>query len=152
MQGSTAIRLNTQPALQKVSGERAQAMIESELRRKTLREEVAALSELRSHIQDLHRICQNREEILLQEMVQGPDLKRLRQLIQLYRASCSSCEPAWDNLQEIRDRALFWFHIGRLRFACELWRLRRMPRLCCSMAVHSLEALNLLTPGVLDVL
>ncbi len=127
-------------------------MIESELRRKTLREEVAALSELRSHIQDLHRICQNREEILLQEMVQGPDLKRLRQLIQLYRASCSSCEPAWDNLQEIRDRALFWFHIGRLRFACELWRLRRMPRLCCSMAVHSLEALNLLTPGVLDVL
>ncbi|HTR37362.1 MAG TPA: hypothetical protein VMH80_15760 [Bryobacteraceae bacterium] len=127
-------------------------MIESELRRKTLREEVEALSELRSHIQDLHRICQNREEILLQKMVQGPDLKRLRQLIQLYRASCSSCEPAWDNLQEIRDRALFWFHIGRLRFACELWRLRRMPRLCCSMAVHSLEALNLLTPGVLDVL
>lgn len=127
-------------------------MIESELRRNTLREEVEALGELRSHIQDLHRICQNREEILLQKMVQGPDLKRLHQLIQLYRASCSSCEPAWDNLQEIRDRALFWFHIGRLRFACELWRLRRMPRLCCSMAVNSLEALNLLTPGVLDVL
>lgn len=127
-------------------------MMESELSRKTLREDVEALGELRSHIQALQQICQSREEILLEKMLQGPDWKRLRQLIRLYRASCSSCEPPWDNLQEIRDRALFWFHIGRLRFACEMWRLRRMPRLCCSMAVRSLEALNLLTPGVLDVL
>jgi hypothetical protein len=127
-------------------------MMEPELSEKTLREEVETLADLRSHIQHLHRICQDHEEILLQKMVQGSDLKRLHQITQLYRSTCSSCEPPWDNFHEIRDRSLFWFHVGRLRFACTLWRLRRTPRLCCSMALHSLEALDVLTPGFLDVL
>jgi len=126
-------------------------MIESELSGKTLREDVEALSDLRSHIQNLHRICREHEEILLQKMVEGSELKRADKLTQIYRSTCSSCEPAWDNFQEIRDRACFWFHIGRLRLACALWRLRRTPRLC-SMAFHSLEALDVLTPGFLDAL
>lgn len=131
---------------------RTHEMIGSELSAKTLREDVEALDDFRSHIQNLHRICRNREEILLQKMVQGSELKRLHQIIQLYRSACSSCEPEWDNFQEVRDRALFWFHIGRLRLACELWRLRRAHRLCCAMALDSLRALEMLTPGVLDVL
>jgi hypothetical protein len=131
---------------------RAQIMIELELSGKTLREDVEALGDLRSHIQNLHRICRDHEEILLQKMVEGSELKRLHQITQLYRATCSSCEPAWDNFHEVRDRSLFWFHIGRLRLACALWRLRRAPRLCCSMAMDSLNALDLLTPGFLDAL
>ena len=127
-------------------------MIETELSGKTLREDMEALSDLRSHIRNLQRICRDHEEILLQKMVQGPGLRDLHQVTQLYRSACSSCEPAWDNLHEIRDRGLFWFHIGRLRFACELWRLRRTPDLCCSMALDSLQALDVLTPGFLDVL
>jgi hypothetical protein len=127
-------------------------MIESELAGRTLREELEALGDLRSHIQNLERICSNREEKLLQEIVQGPELKRWPEIIQLYRSTCSSCEPAWDNFQEIRDRALFWYHIGRLRMACQLWKLPRAPRLCCAMALDSLQALEVLTPGFLDVL
>ena len=127
-------------------------MTESDLSGKTLREDVEALCDLYSHIQNLHRICRSHEEILLQKMVEGTDLKHLSQIIQLYRSTCSSCEPPWENLHEIRDRALFWFHVARLRLACELWRLWRTPRLCCSMALHSLQALEVLTPGVLDAL
>ena len=127
-------------------------MMETELSERTLREDVETLGDLRSHIENLRRICRANEEILLQKMVQGSELKRLHQITQLYRSTCSSAEPAWDNFHEIRDRALFWFHVGRLRLACELWRFRRMPRLCCSMAMDSLQALDLLTPGVLDVL
>jgi len=127
-------------------------MMESELSGKTLREELEALDDLRSHIEDLHRICRNREEILLQKMVAGPDLMRLHKIIQLYRASCSACEPEWDNFQEVRDRAFFWYHMGRLRLACELWRLRRTPRLSCSLMLSSLQALEVLTPGLLDAL
>jgi hypothetical protein len=127
-------------------------MIESELSGKTLREELEALDDLRFHIQNLHRICRKREENLLEKMVEGPDLKRLHKISQLYRATCSSAEPEWDNFQEVRDRALFWYHMGRLRLACELWRLRRTPRLCCSMALSSLQALEVLTPGFLDAL
>jgi hypothetical protein len=126
-------------------------MLELELSGKTLREDVEALGDLRSHIQYLLGICRNREEILLQKMVQGSDLKRVHQITQLYRSTCSASEPEWDNLQEIRDRALFWFHIGRLRVACGLWQLRRTPRLC-SMALESLQALDVLTPGFLDAL
>lgn len=127
-------------------------MTESDLSRKTLREDVEALRDLYSHIQNLNRICRSHEAILLQKIVQGTDLKRLSQIIQVYRSTCSSCEPPWENLHEIRDRALFWFHVGRLRLACVLWRLWRTPRLCCSMALHSLQALEVLTPGVLDAL
>ena len=127
-------------------------MIESELFGKTLREDVEALGDLRSHIENLHRICREHEEILLQKIVQGSELKRLHQITQLYRSTCSSCEPEWDDFHEIRDRAYFWFHIGRLHFACALWRLRRTPRLCSSMAFHSLQALDVLTPGFLDAL
>jgi hypothetical protein len=126
-------------------------MKESELSGKTLREELEAVDDLRFHIQNLHRICRNREENLLEKM-EGPDLKRLHKISQLYRATCSSSEPEWDNFQEVRDRALFWYHMGRLRLACELWRLRRTPRLCCSMALSSLQALEVLTPGFLDAL
>ena len=126
-------------------------MMESELSGKTLRDELEALDDLRSHIQNLHRICRDREENLLKRMVEGPDLK-VHKIIQLYRATCSSSEPEWDNFQEVRDRALFWYHMGRLRLACELWRLRRTPRLCCSMALSSLQALEVLTPGFLDAL
>src|SRR5271166_4375727 len=115
-------------------------MIESELSGKTLREDVEAVSDLRSHIQNLQDICREHEEILLQQMVRGSELRHSHQITQLYRSTCSSCEPAWDNFHEIRDRACFWFHIGRLRFACALWRLRRTPRLCCSMAFDSLKA------------
>jgi hypothetical protein len=126
-------------------------MMESELSGKTLREELEALGDLRSHIQYLHRICRGREENLLKKMVEGPDLN-VHKIIQLYRATCSSSEPEWDNFQEVRERALFWYHIGRLRLACELWRLRRTPRLCCAMALSSLQALEVLTPGFLDAL
>ena len=126
-------------------------MMELELPGKTLREELETLGDLRSHIQYLHRICRGREEIVLQKMMHGSDLRRLHQITQVYRYTCSSCEPEWDNFQEIRDRALFWFHIGRLHLACMLWRLRRTPRLC-SMALQSLQALDVLTPGLLDAL
>ena len=127
-------------------------MIESESSGKTLRDELEALDDLRSHIQNLHRICRGREENLLEKMVEGPDSRRLHKIIQLYRATCSSSEPEWNNFQEVWDRALFWYHVGRLRLACELWRLRRTPRLCCSMALSSLQALEVLTPGFLDAL
>ena len=127
-------------------------MMESELAGKTLREELEALGDLRSHIQNLERICSNREEDFLQKMIRGPDLKRLPEIIQLYRSTCSAYEPAWDNFQEIRDRALFWYHIGRLRMVCQLWKLHRAQRLCCTMALDSLQALEVLTPGFLDVL
>jgi len=145
------IRLDIQMHYNDVSGE-AHRMTGSEASRKTLREEVEALGDLRSHIENLHQICQGYEQQLLQKMVEDPGLNWLHQITQLYRSACSACEPPWDNFQEIRDRSLFWFHIGRLRVACELWRLRRMPRLCSSMALHSLQALDVLTPGVLDVL
>jgi hypothetical protein len=127
-------------------------MIESELSGKTLREGLEALDDFRSHIQNLHRICRGREEKLLEKIMEGSYLKGLHKITQLYRATCSSSEPEWDNFQEVRDRALFWYHIGRLRLACELWRLRRTPRLCCSMALSSLQALEVLTPGLLDAL
>ena len=127
-------------------------MIESELSGKTLREELEALDDFRSHIQYLHRICRDREQKLLEKIMDGSYLKDLHKIIQLYRATCSSSEPEWDNFEEVRDRALFWYHIGRLRLACELWRLRRTPRLCCSMALSSLQALEVLTPGFLDAL
>ena len=127
-------------------------MIDSELAGKTLREELEALGDLRSHIQNLERICSTREEKFLQKMIRGPDLKRLPEIIQLYRSTCSACEPAWDNFQEIRERALFWYHIGRLRMVCQLWKLQRAQRLCCAMALDSLQALEVLTPGFLDVL
>ena len=103
-------------------------MIELELSGKSLREELEALDDFRSHIQTLHRICRGRERNLLEKMVGGPDLKRLHKFVQLYRATCSASEPEWDNFQEVRDRALFWYHMGRLRLACELWRTQlRMP-------------------------
>jgi hypothetical protein len=127
-------------------------MIESELSGKTLREKLEELDDFHSHIQNLRRIYRNREETLLETMLEGPDLKRLHKIIQLYRATCSSSEPEWDNFHEVRDRALFWYHIGRLRLARELWRLGRTPRLCCSMALSSLQALEVLTPGFLDAL
>jgi len=127
-------------------------MIGSELSGKTLREELEALDDFRFHIQNLHRICRDREENLLEKMMEGSDLKGLHKISELYRATCSSSEPEWDNFQEVRDRALFWYHMGRLRVACELWRLRRTPRLCCSMALSSLQALEVLTPGFLDAL
>jgi len=127
-------------------------MIESELSGKTLHEELEELYDFRSHIQNLTRICRNREENLLEKMVEGPDSKRWHKVVQLYRATCSSSEPEWDNFQEVRDRAVFWYHMGRLGLACELWRLGRTPRLCCSMALSSLQALEVLTPGFLDAL
>jgi len=127
-------------------------MIESELARKTLREEMEALGDLRSHIQNLDRICSIREEKFLQRMIGGRELKRLREIIQLYRSTCSAYEPAWDNFQEIQERAQFWYHIGRLRVVCQLWKLRRAQGLCCAMALGSLQALEVLTPGFLDVL
>lgn len=123
-----------------------------ELSVNTLRDDVEAIGDLSSHIRNLNRICRQREEILLQKMAQGADVKRLRHVIQIYRSTCSSCEPAWDNFQEIRDRALFWFNIARLGLACSLWRLNRTPFLCRSMAMRSLQALEILTPGVLDAL
>jgi hypothetical protein len=127
-------------------------MIESELSGKTLLEELEALDDFHSHIQNLDRLCRDREENLLETMLEGSNLERWHKIARLYRATCSSSEPEWDDFQEIRDRALFWYHMGRWRLACELWRFGRTPHLCCSMALSSLQALEVLTPGFLDAL
>jgi len=146
-----ALRLKTREFIKELVA-RAHELIGSEATGKTLREDLHALGDLYSQIEDLKGICRGQEEILLQRMVQGDGLERLDRITQAYRSACSSLETPWDNLHEIRERACFWFHIGRLRLACALWRLRRMPRLCRSLAVHSLSALEVLTPGVLDVM
>jgi hypothetical protein len=146
-----ALRLETREFIKElVAG--PHELIGSEPSAKTVRADLQALADLYSQIENLKGICRGQEEILLQRMVQGDGLERLDRITQAYRSACSAQEPPWDNLHEIRERACFWFHIGRLRLACALWRLRRTPRLCCSLVIHSLNALEALTPGVLDVM
>lgn len=118
---------------------------------KTLRDDLRALGGLYCQIENLKETCRGQEEMLLQRMVQDYGLQRLDRITEAYRSVCSSREPPWDNFHEIRERAYFWFHIGRLRLACTLWRVNRAPHLCCSLAIRSLNALEVLTPGVLDV-
>lgn len=146
-----ALRLKTREFIKELVA-RAHGLVGSDPTAKTLREDLQALADLYSQIENLKGICRGQEEILLQRMLQGDGLERLDRITQAYRSACSSREPPWDNLHEIRERACFWFHIGRLRLACALWRLRRTPRLCCSLVIHSLNALEVLTPGVLDVM
>jgi Putative zinc-finger len=146
-----ALRLKTREFIKELVAS-AHGLTGSEPTGKTLREDLQELADLYSQIENLKGICRGQEEILLRRMMQGDGLERLDRITQAYRSACSSREPPWDNLHEIRERACFWFHIGRIRLACALWRLGRTPRLCCSLVIHSLNALEVLTPGVLEVM
>ena len=151
LDANLALRLKTRESIKELMA-RARELTGAETSAKTLREGLHALGGLYSQIENLKGICRGQEEILLQRIVQGSGLELLDQITQAYCSACSSREPPWDNFQEVRERACFWFHIGRLRLACALWRLGRTPRLCCALAIRSLNALETLTPSILDVM
>lgn len=146
---SAALQQNTRELIKELMA-KGREFMGAEPSPKTLRADLRALGDLYSQIENLKGICREREEILLETMVQSSGTDSLGRIIEAYRSACSSREPPWDNYKEIRERACFWFHIGRLRLACTLWRLRAMPRLCCSLALQSLKAIEALTPGVLE--
>lgn len=121
---------------------------------KNLRDNLEALGDLRSHIENLRKICQAQEETLFQEALLKTELEptRIDDIVALYRASNTVRDDQVSYWPRLREKTLFAFHIARLRLACMLNRIDAVPRLSCTLALQSLRGLNALAPGLLDVL